>query len=128
MGYSLSHARAKQKRKAPATRQNLPPSKRKYQKKLAKVPPSDCQDVEVPSILIVVGSVICMKRMKTIEKDVSQNTENLVKRLLYPKKICTPAMEKGRIWEEKAFDKYKRVMELEDHCNLAVTKCGASYW
>ena len=65
-----------------------------------------------------------MTRMKTIEKDVSQNTENLVKRLLYPKKICTPAMEKGRIWEEKAFDKYKRVMELEDHCNLAVTKCG----
>ena len=49
MGYSLSRARAKQKRKAPATRQNLPPSKRKYQKKLAKVPPSDCQDVEVPS-------------------------------------------------------------------------------
>ena len=45
-----------------------------------------------------------MTQMKTIEKYVSQNTDNLVRRLLYPKKICTPAMEKGRIWEEKAFD------------------------
>ena len=65
-----------------------------------------------------------MTRMKTIDKDSSQNTDNLVRRLLYSKNICTSAMEKGRIWEEKAFMKYRKVMEMEKHSKLSVTKSG----
>ena len=65
-----------------------------------------------------------MTRMKTIDKDSSQNTNNLVRQLLYSKNICTSAMEKGRIWEEKAFMKYRKIMELEKHSKLSVTKNG----
>ena len=65
-----------------------------------------------------------MTRMKTIEKDDSQNTKNLVKWLLYPNKICTLAMEKGKNWEEHAFCKYKGVMEMAQHRNLSITKSG----
>ena len=65
-----------------------------------------------------------MTRMKRIEKDKSQNTDNLLKRLLYSKNICTSAMEKGRKWEEYAFSKYKAVMEMEKHHNLSVVKTG----
>ena len=48
-----------------------------------------------------------MTRMKILEKDKLQNADNLLKRLLYSKNICTSAMEKGRKWEEYAFSKYK---------------------
>ena len=65
-----------------------------------------------------------MTRMKTLEKDKLQNTDNLLRRLLYGKKICTSAMEKGRKWEDCAFNRYKTVMEIEGHCQLSVTKCG----
>ena len=65
-----------------------------------------------------------MTRMKTLEKDKLQNTDKLLRRLLYGKKICTSAMEKGRKWEEYAFNRYKTVMEIEGHCDLRVTKCG----
>ena len=63
-------------------------------------------------------------RMKTLEKDKLQNADNLLKRLLYSKNICTSAMEKGRKWEEYAFSKYKAVMEMEEHSNLSVSKSG----
>ena len=33
-------------------------------------------------------------------------------------------MEKGRKWEDKAFMKYKKVMEMEKHGQLSVTKSG----
>ena len=65
-----------------------------------------------------------MTRMKTLEKDKTQNAENLLKRLLYSKNICTSAMEKGRKWEDDAFNKYKVVMEREQHKNLSVLKSG----
>ena len=38
--------------------------------------------------------------------------------------ICTPAMEKGKKWEEYAFNRYKEVMEKEHHYNLSVSKSG----
>ena len=65
-----------------------------------------------------------MTQMKRIEKDKSQNTDNLLKRLLYSKNICTSAMEKGRKWEEYTFTKYKAMMEMEKHHNLSVVKTG----
>ena len=65
-----------------------------------------------------------MTRMKTLEKDETQNSENIVKRFLYPKNVSTKAMEMGRKWEKTAFHKYILVMKRERHVNLHITQCG----
>ena len=65
-----------------------------------------------------------MTHMETLAKDSSQNCDNLLKRILYPSDICTAAMQIGRRWEDKAFIKYKSIMEKERHINLSVKKCG----
>ena len=65
-----------------------------------------------------------MTRMETLAKDNSQNCDNLLKRILYPSDISTPAMQIGRRWEDKGFMKYKSIVEKEGHINLKVKKCG----
>lgn len=64
-----------------------------------------------------------MTRMKTLDKDETQTSENIVKRFLSPKNICTKAMETGGKWEKTAFHKYKICMKGK-HCGLKVTSCG----
>ena len=51
-----------------------------------------------------------MTRMKTLEKDETQNSDNIVKQFLYPRNVSTKAMEMGRKWEK--------------HVNLNVTSSG----
>ena len=62
--------------------------------------------------------------MKTLEKDETQNSDNIVKRFLYPRNVSTKAMEMGRKWEKTAFHKYIMVMKREKHVNLNVTSSG----
>ena len=59
-----------------------------------------------------------MTRMTTLEKDKTQNSDNIVKRFLYPKSVSTKAMEMGRKWEKTAFHKYILVMKRDKHVNL----------
>ena len=49
MGYNISGDKAKQKRKAPPSRKFVPPLKRKYTKKVLKVPCTEYPDVEASS-------------------------------------------------------------------------------
>ena len=65
-----------------------------------------------------------MTQMKTLEKDETQNSDNIVKRFLYPKNVSTKAMEMGRKWEKTAFHKYIMVMKREKHVNLNVASSG----
>ena len=37
--------------------------------------------------------------MKTLEKDETQNSDNIVKQFLYPKNVSTKAMEMGYKWD-----------------------------
>ena len=62
--------------------------------------------------------------MNTLERDNTQNSDNIVNQFLYSRNICTAAMEIGSTWEEKAFQKYKCVMQSEKHTNLKVMKSG----
>ena len=62
--------------------------------------------------------------MNTLERENTQNSDNIVKQFLYSRNICTVAMEIGSTWEEKAFQKYKCVMQSEKHTNLKVMKSG----
>ena len=65
-----------------------------------------------------------MTRMTTLEKDKTQNSDNIVKRFLYPKSVSTKAMEMGRKWEKTAFHKYILVMKRDKHVNLRVKSNG----
>ena len=65
-----------------------------------------------------------MTRMRTLEKDEIQNSDNIVKRFLYPKNVNTKAIEMGHKWEKTAFHKYIMVMKRERHVNLHVASNG----
>lgn len=62
-------------------------------------------------------------RMATLQRDPTQSADNLVRRLLYPKPINTPAMMIGRNWEGKALHRYGTMME-EQHEGFLLSKSG----
>ena len=61
-----------------------------------------------------------MTRMNTLEKDATQNSDNIVKRFLYSRNIHTKEMEIGSTSETSAFQKYKSVVQKE-HINMKVS-------
>ena len=52
-----------------------------------------------------------MTRMKTLDKDETQTSENIVKQFLSPKNICTKAMETGGKWEKDCFPQIQDLYE-----------------
>ena len=72
-----------------------------HKARYARVTASKCHDV--------------MMRMRSLEKDETKTSNNLVKRFLYSRNVSTKPMEMGKKWEKTAFYKYQQVMKKGKH-------------